>query len=135
MSDFRTRTQSHRSQAHVKQRKTMDGFLDAAQRWMEHHAQVFEAGGFSRGFASPCHFFHNGLQINVLVHGDYIFIVGRHEDRKHALNLLRGGDELSKVETLGPGSSQSQTVNIFGKTHCDNGELSTSQTSMMFPAP
>ena len=58
---------------------------------------------FSRGFASPCHFFHNGLQINDLVHGDYIFIVGRHEDRKHTLNLLRGGDELSKVETLGKG--------------------------------
>ena len=116
MSDFRTRTQSHRSQTHVKQRKKICGSLDAAQRWMEHYAQVLEAEGFSRSFASLCHFFHNGLQINILVLGDDLFIVSRHEGRKHALNLLRGGDELSKVETLGPGSSQSHTVSFFGKT-------------------
>ena len=41
-----------------KLRKTMYGSLDAAQRWGEHHAQVLETRGFSRGVASPCHFFH-----------------------------------------------------------------------------
>ena len=41
-----------------KLRKTMYGSLDAAQRWGEHYAQFWEAGGFSRGVASPCHFFH-----------------------------------------------------------------------------
>ena len=40
-----------------KLRKTMYGSLDAVQRWRKHHAQVLEAGGFSRGVASPCHFF------------------------------------------------------------------------------
>ena len=45
-----------------KLRKTMYGSLDAAQRWGEHYAQVLEAGGFSRGVASPCHFFREGLQ-------------------------------------------------------------------------
>ena len=39
-----------------KLRKTMYGSLDAAQRWGEHSAQVWKAGGFSRGMASPCHF-------------------------------------------------------------------------------
>ena len=53
-----------------KLRKTMYGALDAAQRWGEHYAQVLEAGGFSRGVASPCHFFHEGLQTHILVHGD-----------------------------------------------------------------
>ena len=38
-----------------KLRKTMYGTLDAAQRWREHYAQVFEGGGSSRGLASPCH--------------------------------------------------------------------------------
>ena len=50
--------------------KTMYGSLDAAQRWGEHHAQFMEAGGFSRGVAAPCHFFHEGLQTYILVHGD-----------------------------------------------------------------
>ena len=40
-----------------KLRKTMCGSLKAAQRWGEHYAQVLETGGFSRGVASPCHFF------------------------------------------------------------------------------
>ena len=43
---------------------------DAAQRWGEHNGQVLEAGGFSRGVASPCNFFHEGLQTYILVHGD-----------------------------------------------------------------
>ena len=55
----------------------MYGSLDAAQRWGEHYVQVLEAGGFSRGAASPCHFFHEGLQTYILVHGGVFFIVGR----------------------------------------------------------
>ena len=53
-----------------KFRKTMYGSLGAAQRWGEHNAQVLEAGGFSRGVASPCHFSHRGLQTEILVFGE-----------------------------------------------------------------
>ena len=94
----------------------MYGSLDAAQRWGEHYAQVWEAGGFSRGVASPCHFFHKGLQTYILVHGDDFFIVGRCQGRKYVLSLLRGAYELSKVVTLGPESSQSRTVSFLGRT-------------------
>ena len=41
------------------------------------HAQVLEAGGFSRGAASPCNFFHKGLQTYILVHGDDFLKVGQ----------------------------------------------------------
>ena len=109
-----------------KVRKTMCGSLDAAQCWGEHYAQVWEAAGFSRGVASPCHFFHEGLQTYILVHGDDFLTVGQREGRKHALNLLRGAYELSKVVTLGPESSQSRTIQLLG---C------TSQTSSTFLAP
>ena len=78
-----------------KLRKMMCGSLDAAQRWDEHYAQVWEAGGFSRGVASPCHFYHKGLQSYILVHGDDFVIVGRREGRKHALSLLRSAYEVS----------------------------------------
>ena len=44
------------------------------------------------------------------------FIVGRQEGREHALSLLRGAYELSKVVTLGPESSLSQTASFFGRT-------------------
>ena len=45
-----------------KLRMTMYETLDAAQRWRQHCAQVFEGGGFSQGLASPCHCFHKDLQ-------------------------------------------------------------------------
>ena len=99
-----------------KLRKTMYGSLDAAQRLGEHYAQVLETAGFSRSVASPCHFFHKDLDTYILVHGDDFFIVGRQEGRKHALCLLRGAYELSKVVTLGPESSQSQTASFLGRT-------------------
>ena len=66
--------------------------------------------------ASPCHFFHKDLETYILVHGDDVFIVGGREERKHALSLLRGAYELSKVVTLGPGSSQSRTASFLGRT-------------------
>ena len=56
----------------------------------------------SRGAASPCHYFHEGSQTYILVHGDDFFLVGRREGRKHTLSLLQGACELSKVVTLGP---------------------------------
>ena len=80
----------------------------------EHYAQILETGGLSRGVASPCHFFHKRLQTYILVHGDDFLIVGPREVRKHALGLLRGAYELSKVVTLGPESSQSRTVSFLG---------------------
>ena len=42
-----------------------------------------------------------------------LFVVGRREGRKHALSLLRSGNELSKVVTLDSESSQSHTVSFF----------------------
>ena len=45
----------------------MYGSLDAAQQWGEHYARVLETGGFSRGVASPCHFFHKDLDTYILV--------------------------------------------------------------------
>ena len=61
-----------------KLRKTMCGTLNAAQRWREHSAQVFEGGGFSRGLASPCHCFHKDLQTLYTV-----TIVSSLADRRH----------------------------------------------------
>ena len=88
----------------------------------------FGGGRISRGAASPCHFFHKGLQTYILVHGDDFFKVGRRDGRKHALSLLRGAHELSKVVTLGLESSQS-------RTDIAPGESSTNQTSSMSRAP
>ena len=110
MSRGRKRTPCQRSPVYVeKLRKTMYETLDAAQRWRQHCAQVFEGGGFSQGLASPLHRAD-------LAHGDDCFIVGRQEGREFALDLLQAVYELSKVVTLGPGPSHSQAVTFLGRT-------------------
>ena len=43
-------------------------------------------------------------------------MVGRREERKHALSLLRCACELSKIVSLGPKSSQSRTGSFLGRT-------------------
>ena len=61
--------------------------------------KISETGGFSRGVASPCHFFHKDLETYILVHGDDFFMVGRQEGREYALSMLRSAHELSGVVT------------------------------------
>ena len=72
----------------------------------EHYAQVVEAGGFLDA----------RLLRDISVHGDGFFIVGRCEGRQHTLSLLQGAYDLSKVVTLGPESSHSRTVSLWGRT-------------------
>ena len=50
------------------------------------------------------------------MHGDEFLKVGRREERKHALSLLRGAYEKNQVVTLGPKSSQSRTASFLGRT-------------------
>ena len=72
--------------------------------------------GFPEAWHLRAIFFHKDLETYILVHGNDFFIVGRQEGRKHALSLRLGADELSKVVTLGPESSQSQTASFLGRT-------------------
>ena len=82
----------------------------------EHCVQVLEAvEGFSRRGISVPHL-DKDLETHILLHGDDFFIVGRQDGRKHALSLLRGAYELSKVVTLGPRPSQSRTASCLGRT-------------------
>ena len=87
-------------------RKTMYGSLDAAQRWGEHHAHALEANRIfpTRGFSVSLTFW-----CTVTIFSDV-------RSEKHALNLLRGACESSKVVTLDPESSQSRTVSFLGRT-------------------
>ena len=79
------------------------GSLDAAQRWREHYAQVWETGGFSRGAASPCHLFHKDLETYILVHGDCTEFAAR------CIRAEQSGNS-------GPWPSQSRTVSFLGRT-------------------
>ena len=77
----------------------MCGTLNAAQRWREHSAQVFEGAGFSRGLASACHCFHKDLQTLYTV--TIVSSLADQKGREHALDLLQAVCGLSKLVTFG----------------------------------
>ena len=107
-ADCQTRTPRQSSQECVGNcERQCTGSLDATQRWEEHYAQVLETGGFSRGVASPYHFFHKDLETYMLVHGDDFFIVGR-QCTEFAARCIRA-EQSGKSE---PRPSQSRTASF-----------------------
>ena len=89
---------------------------------------------FVQGVASPRHFFHTGLQTNIMVNGDDFFTVGRREGQKHALLPVQGAYELSKVVTLGLCRHDlGQSVSWEEHCHCDSGDCAPARPAACFP--
>ena len=76
------------------------------QRWGEHNAQVLEAVGFSRGWLLRATSSTQACQLTFRCTAKIFSFVDGREGRNRALSLLRSANELSKVVTLGPKSSQ-----------------------------
>lgn len=97
-----------------KLRKTMYGTLDAAERWGEHYAEVLRDAGFTRGRASPCHFWCKEHELWVLVHGDDFFGIARAAGRKHLVDTLRAHYEI-KVKEAGPQAADPKELMVIGR--------------------
>ena len=105
-----------------KLEKTMYGTLDAAERWGEHYALTLTNAGFTRGTASPCHFYHADKDIWILVHGDDFVVVARQSGREYAETTLRAQYEV-KVDMAGPEAQDPKEIKILGRivTYTDQG--------------
>ena len=97
-----------------KLEKTMYGTLDAAEQWANHYATTLVGGGFVRGTASPCHFYHASRDIWMLVHGDDFVVVARAEGRAYTEQVLRDKYEI-KVDLAGPEESDPKELKVLGR--------------------
>ena len=95
-----------------KLEKTMYGTLDAAERRGEHYAATLTKAGFTRGTASPCHFYHPGKDIWLLVHGDDFVAVARQAMRDYTKQILSDAYEV-KVDVAGPEPNGPNKIKIL----------------------
>ena len=98
-----------------KLQKTMYGTLDAAMRWGEDYAELLVQNGFTRGRASPCHFYHPLMDVKVLVYGDDFLVVARDEGQKFTLDLLRSRYDLSRVTTMGARAGDCKELSFLNR--------------------
>lgn len=94
--------------------KIMYGTLDAAERWGEHYAASLINSGCLRGIASPCHFYHSGKDIWLLVHGDGFVVAARQAGRDYTERSLQNACEI-KVDIACPESQDPKEIKILGR--------------------
>ena len=92
----------------------MFGTLDAAAGWAEDYTGTLIDGGFDKGGASPCHFRHKEKNVNLLVHGDDFFAVGREGDLGHLKKTLEAKYEL-KTQMIGPHPNDQKSMKVLGR--------------------
>ena len=83
-------------------RKSMYGCRDAAALWESHYSKVLIKGGFEKGRASPCCFFHRNRGIWVVVHGDDFITVSDEPGMKYMEKILSDSYSI-KASVIGPG--------------------------------
>ena len=93
---------------------SMYGTRDAAANWEIRYSEVMKEGGFIKGRASPCHFYHPEKNIYVMVHGDDFFSTGQIEDLKYLKDLLEGSFEVSS-EIIGPEPGDKSEVKLLNR--------------------
>ena len=92
----------------------MYGTLDVAAGWAEDYTGTLTDADFRKGGASPCHFRHSGKDINLLVHGDDFFAVGRESDLGYLKDTLSSRYQL-KAELIGPHADDAKEIKVLGR--------------------
>ena len=94
--------------------RTMYGTLDAAEQWAHHYTQVLLAAGFTQGTSNPCHFYHTGRDVWLLVHGDDFFSAGEESSQQWLCKILEDQYDL-KCERAGEASHLKTQLRVLGR--------------------
>jgi hypothetical protein len=94
--------------------QSLYGTRDASSNWEREYSRVLTNGGFVKGIASPCHFWHQPWDIRLLVHGDDFFAVGPMGGLERFERFMRDAFEC-KVQTIGMGERDRKELRILGR--------------------
>ena len=97
-----------------KLRVSMYGTRDAAMNWAKEYGETLKKAGFVQGKTSPCLFFHEGMDVAIMVHGDDFVAVGDPAHLAATEAALREKYKL-KTETLGSDAADAKEVRILNK--------------------
>ena len=94
--------------------------LDAAQSWGDHYSQILVEAGFTKGSASPCHFYHAERDLPVLVHGND-FVAAADDKQLKWLDDLLKSKYTCKSCIIGPGPDAQPEGRVLGRIirYCD----------------
>jgi hypothetical protein len=94
--------------------QSLYGTRDASSNWEREYSRALISGGFVKGIASPCHFWHHGWDVRLLVHGDDFFTVGPMRGLDKFERYMRDTYEC-KVQTIGMGEKDAKELRILGR--------------------
>ena len=98
-----------------KLRRWLYGFRPAAANWENHYAAKLEGVGFRRGLATPVAFFHEGMDVNLVVHGDDFTFVGDQEPLQWVEKLMKSWYQVKVRAWLGPGDHDDKETTLLGR--------------------
>ena len=78
------------------------GTRDAASNWEHTYTQGLIEDGWSPGVAFPCCFYHNELQMSLVIHGDDFTFLGVDDALDEAEQMMKKRYEVKIRGRLGP---------------------------------
>jgi hypothetical protein len=96
--------------------RTMYGTQDASAVWQQDYTVLLLANGFVKGSASTAIFFHEDLDIRVLVHGDDFLTLADQEGLRHTEKVLAGRYDYKVVGSIGPDPSDKGEMCVLNRT-------------------
>jgi hypothetical protein len=94
--------------------QSLYGTRDASSNWEREYSRALISGGFVKGVASPCHFWHHPWDVRLLVHGDDFFAVGPMGGLEQFEKFMHDTYEC-KVQTIGMGEKDAKDLRILGR--------------------
>ena len=93
--------------------KSMYGTRDVAQNWVLEYSKFMQDLGFTRGQASSCVFYHQGLNIRTVIHGGDFTLLGNAEDLDWFRTHISCKYSASSGGSLGPRRGNDKCVRIL----------------------
>jgi hypothetical protein len=94
--------------------QSLYGTRDASSNWEKEYTRSLMSGGFLRGEASPCHFWHDGWGVRLLVHGDDFFAVGPFDGLSKFEKHMEKHYEC-KIDQIGVGKRDGKQLRVLGR--------------------
>ena len=94
--------------------QSLYGTRDASSNWEREYGRTLERGGFAKGVASPCRFWHSEWQVRLLVHGDDFFAVGPMGGLENFKGLMESTYDC-KIDCIGIGKNDAKQLRVLGR--------------------
>ena len=92
-------------------KRTMYGTRDASAVWQRSYTTLLKKHGFQTGKAYPCTFYHAGMDVRLLVHGDDFLVLADEDGHRFVDKILSEEYEFKCDGHIGPGCEKdSMTV-------------------------